>query len=207
MMMKLNKAFGRRLISNEKGNALLEFAFVAPVFSGLIMGAMDLGHTQYMRDVLQGQVQKAARDSALENGASPANAAAIDQRIRDQVLNLAKGATIDISRRYYRTFEDASTAQAEPFTDTDGDTSCNHGEPFQDNNNNGVRDSDGGDGGQGGAKDKVLYTVAVSYPRLFPVAGLLGMSDHVNLKATTVLSNQPYGDQANYTAPSVGHCT
>ena len=52
-------------------------------------------------------------------------------------------------------------------------------------------------GGQGGAKDVVVYSVTVTYPRLFPVAKLIGLSENVKLNATTVLANQPYGDQEN----------
>ena len=56
----------------------------------------------------------------------------------------------------------------------------------------------------GGARDAVLYTVTVSYPRAFPVMKLLGFSNTVTARARTVLRNQPYGAQ-NKTAP-IGNC-
>src|SRR3546814_1967681 len=68
-------------------------------------------------------------------------------------------------------------------------------------NNNKNWDKDGGNAGQGGAKDMVVYTADVSYPRLFAMAKLIGLSDKVHITASTVLQNQPYGEQSQYSAP------
>jgi len=195
----------RAIRADEKAATIIEFAFVAPVFLLLLIGAFDIGHTLYMKSVLQGVVQKAARDSGLENGTGQQTT--IDTRIRDSVLNLKKGATVTITRRYYKTFEEASLAQAEDFTDTNGNGTCDNGEPYQDENNNSVWDADGGNSGQGGAKDRVVYTTDVSYPRLLPLNGFLpAYSDTVHLQAVTVLGNQPYGEQSQYGAATVRNC-
>ncbi|MGE4411843.1 MAG: TadE/TadG family type IV pilus assembly protein, partial [Sphingobium sp.] len=55
-----------RIRRDERAATLIEFAFVAPVLCILLLGAFDVGHTLYMTSVLQGVVQKAARDSGLE---------------------------------------------------------------------------------------------------------------------------------------------
>ena len=60
-------------------------------------------------------------------------------------------------------------------------------------------DKDGGDGGQGGAKDKTVYTVKVSVPHMVPLWKFVGGSNTVNISAATVLTNQPYTDQGSYT--------
>ena len=112
--------------------------------------------------------------------------------------------TITFSRKYYRSFSNAAAARFEPWTDTNGNGTCNGGEPYQDNNNNGSWDATGGNTGQGGAKDAVLYTVTVSYPRFFPIYRMVGGSNTTVLTASTVLRNQPYGDQA---VPTVRNCT
>ena len=90
----------------------------------------------------------------------------------------------------------------EPFIDSKYPTAsdpvdgiCNHGEPYTDENNSGSRDSSGADG-QGGARDITVYTAKVSYPRIFPMYGLLGWTPNITASATTVLRNQPYGQQA-----------
>ena len=195
-----------RFRRDNRAATAVEFAIVAPVMCLVIIGASDMAHNLYTRGVLQGVVQKTARDATLESSTDAQAQATLDNKVRAQVYALASNATVDIKRRYYRTFSQAAAAQAEPWTDTDHNGTCNAHEPYQDNNNNAVWDADGGNSGQGGAKDRTLYTVTVTYPRLFPIDGLIGGSDTVKLVATTVLENQPYDDQGTYGAATVKNC-
>jgi Flp pilus assembly protein TadG len=200
----------KALREDQRGTTILEFGLIAPSLIVMLMGALDFGHTLYMQGVLQGAVQKAARDSTLQQTAGTNDTArnAIDTAVRNQVKTLHKQATITITRRFYRTFSDAAAASAETFTDTDHDGICNHGEPFDDRNSNGVRDTDGADSvDHAGARDNVVYTVSISYPRMFPIDKLIGGNGTTSLTATTVLANQPFGNQASYAAPTVGHCS
>lgn len=195
---------------DQRGTTILEFALIAPSLIIMLLGALDFGHTLYMESVLQGAVQKAARDGTLQQTAGTDDTArhAIDTIVNNQVKTLHKQATVAITRRFYRSFSDAATATAETFTDTDGDGLCNHGEPFDDRNSNGVRDTDGADSvDHAGARDNVVYTVSISYPRMFPIDKLIGGNGTTKLTATAVLANQPYGSQASYGAATVGHCT
>ncbi|VXC95249.1 TadE/TadG family type IV pilus assembly protein [Sphingomonas sp. AX6] len=195
-----------RLKGDERGITIVEFAVVAPVMLLLLMGSMDLAHTLYMRATLQGIMQKAARDASLEAGAAVPRQTVIDGIVSDQVEKLAASAVVTFDRRFYRTFSEASTARAEEWTDTNNDGTCNDGEPYTDQNSNMSWDRDGSNTGQGGAKDTALYTATVEYPRLFPMAGMIGMSDTVRVRATTVLRNQPYADQGSYATPVVRNC-
>ncbi|MBU1252917.1 pilus assembly protein [Qipengyuania sp. DY56-A-20] len=195
------------LVGSQTGITLVEFGIVAPVLCVMLLGAFDMAHTLYARSVLEGTLQKAARDASLEAGTDAAVRAVIDQKVRDQVAPLVGDADIRFTRRFYRTFSDAAAARAETWTDSDSNGSCDNGEPYDDENNNGVWDSDGGNDGQGGAKDATLYTVRVSYPRFFPIYNLIGGSNTARLSASTVLRNQPYGDQGSYEAPQVRNCT
>ena len=197
----------RRLRHDERGATIVEFAMIAPVMGLVLLGAFDIGHTLYMRAVLQGVLQKAARDSALEGGSEEDQLILIDDRVKTQVKAIANRAAIVIKRRYYRTFSDAAAAQAEDWTDSNANGKCDAGEPFVDRNLNNVWDADGGNNGQGGARDSTVYTVSVSYPRFFPVYNLIGGSNTIKLTAETVLRNQPYGDQGTYGTPKVGICT
>ncbi|BAI96286.1 hypothetical protein Sj15T_06060 [Sphingobium sp. TA15] len=187
----------KHLHRDESGVAAVEFGITASAFLALLLGGFDVGHTLYMQTVLQGTVQKAGRDLTLSSGAEAAQQLAIDGRVRDAVRRLNASLSdedIIITREYYADFTKAQAAQPE---DADQDGICEPGEVWVDRNFNNVYDSKGGSSGQGGAKDVVVYSVTVSYPRLFPVARLIGMSETVKLNATTVLANQPYGDQAN----------
>lgn len=198
----------RRLARARDGAALTEFAIVAPVMCLVLAGAFDMAHTLYMRAVLQGIVQKTARDSGLESSTTQTAQDTLDGKVRAQAMALANNATVTITRRFYRTFALAQSAQAEPWTDTDHDGTCNNGEPYQDNNRNSTWDRDGGDSGQGSAKDRTVYSVSMSYPRIFPINGFIpGMSNRTSIVATTVLENQPYSDQQSYGSAVVRNCT
>lgn len=204
----MRRTFIQRLRSDDSGSAAVEFGALSMVLMMMLMGGFDLGHTMYVKAILQGEVQRAARASALETGADAAAQGTIDQKLRTQIQRLNSNATVTISRRFYRTFSKASAAQHEPFTDTNSNGVCDNGEPYTDQNFNNTYDADGGDSGQGGAKDIVIYTARVTYPRLFPVGKLLGFSPNVDMTAQTVLANQPYGDQNAYSTatPPVRNC-
>ncbi|ASK87790.1 TadE/TadG family type IV pilus assembly protein [Sphingorhabdus sp. SMR4y] len=194
-MRGLLKKF-RALKRDDGGAALVEFALVSPVLILLIMGMLDLGHRIYATAILQGSVQKAARDASLDDGS--ANASAIDDRVKELMLPVLQPEPIsdfEFTRKNYSDFSDV--AQPEDFTDTNNDGECNNGEPYDDVNGNDSWDADRGAAGQGNAKDAVLYTVKVTYPRLFPMAGLVGMSQDEVIQASTVVRNQPFGEQSD----------
>lgn len=194
----LRRVTAGALARDEAGATVIEFAMVAPVLGLALLGAFDIAHTLYARAVLQGIVQKTARDSALEAGAGAAAQTALDDKVRNQAKAMANNAEVTITRRFYRTFTDAAAARAEIWTDTNRNETCDESEPYEDANRNGVWDADGGDAGQGGAKDATLYTVTVTYPRMFPFYNFVGGSRTTKVTASTVLRNQPYADQGSY---------
>ena len=194
----------RELLLSRDGATAIEFSFVAPVLVLMIVGTLDVGHTLYVKAVLQGVVQKAARDSTLQVSATTAAAAALDAKVRARVKVLDAQITdsdITISRRYYRDYTAAAAHQFEPFIDGNGNHTCDNHEGYTDSNGNGVWDPDGADGGQGGAQDKAVYTVVVQYPRLLPLDKFINVPSTISLSATTLLANQPYAEQAIYAAP------
>ena len=204
----------RDLSGSEDGVTIIEFALLLPAFLVMLLGALDVGHTLYMQSVVQGTVQKAARDGTLETSAGNISTPRdlIDEVIISQIKQLHNHAEVTISRRFYRTFTDAAAAQAEPFTDSSSGPNangiCDAGETYLDNNNNGTWDADGGNAvNAAGARDNVVFSVAVTYPRLFPIDKLIGGNGSTEVIATTVLANQPYGDQGTDGTPTVRNCT
>jgi Flp pilus assembly protein TadG len=196
------------LAQDTRGATIVEFGFVAPVMCLALIAAFDVGHTLYTRAVLQGIVQKTGRDFTLEDSASSqAQRDALDARVLKQAKALVNDSNVVVARRFYRTFSKAAAAQAEAFTDTNANSRCDAGEPYQDENLNNVWDKDGGNSGVGGAKDAVVYTVTMTYPRMLPALKFVGGSGDTKIVATTVLRNQPYGEQGNYAAPIVRNCT
>jgi Flp pilus assembly pilin Flp len=184
----------------ERGATMVEFALVAPVLILMIMGVFDLAHQYYATAVLQGAMQKAARDSTLETGSD--RAAALDAYVSRNVRTITGANSVFTPQRLnYANFSDVG--DPENFTDAPPlNAKYDLGECYEDLNGNGKWDSDLGKAGQGGAQDAVLYRMTVTYPRLFPLSSLIGLSENQTIVANTVLRNQPFGDQAVRTVVS-----
>lgn len=190
-----------RLMRDESGATLTEFAFVGPVLVLMVMGIFDMAHTQYTAALVNGAMQKAGRDLTLEGAGS--TEASIDQRVIDQVSAVVPStASVELEKLSHFDFSDVG--QAEEFDDDNGDGICNNGEVFVDVNDNGQWDSNRGEDGIGGARDVVLYTAVVTYPRLFPMYGLAGMDQSVTLRSSTVMRNQPFDQQDR--SSETGNC-
>lgn len=191
-----------RLPGDDRGATIVEFAMVLPALLMTLMGLFDLGYNMYTAQMLQGAIQNAARLSTLEGAVQ--NATSIDAVVSRAVHAVSVNATLNFKRTAYSSF--SAVARPEDYTDVDGNGTCNNGEPFEDANGNGSWDADSGSSGFGGARDAVLYTVTVNYPRAFPIASLVpGMPSTVQLTATTVLRNQPYSLQ-NTAVTVTGNC-
>lgn len=197
----MNRRPLKRLAADTSGLTIIEFALIAPTLMVMLMGTFDLGFRSYATAVLQGEVQKAARDATLETGS--AAGAALNARVQDQVSRIISNGTWSFARRSYASFTRAGAA--ENFTDSNSNGVRDVGECYQDENGNSNWDADLGLLGQGTSDDIVVYTASVSYPRLFPMYGLLGWTPNQTISATTTLRNQPYGTQTTYTP--VARCT
>lgn len=193
----------RRVVADRDGTTVVEFAMVAPVLLMMIMGLFDMAHTQYTSSVLFGALQKAGRDLTLESGFT--RQSAIDAAVRDQISAvMPTGAQITYEKQSQFDFSDVDLA--EDFTDGNNDGICNNGEPYVDLNDSGFWEADRGRTGIGGARDVVVYKATVTYPRMFPMFTMIGLSPNVNLTASTVLRNQPF-DEQNRPTTTVRNCT
>ena len=190
----------KSLSKNIRGVTIIEFAFAAPALLLLLFGFFDFGYRAYALSVLQGEVQKAGRDGTLE-GAGGATAS-IDARIKTTVQTVVKNGVFVFDRRAFVSFTRAG--EAEIFTDTNRNGTREPGECYQDENSSGFWEDNAGVVGQGGARDIVVYEVTVTFERLFPLAGLLGLPNTQSISSSSVLRNQPYGDQT--IRPIVSRC-
>ena len=190
----------RSLRRDKRGATIVEFAIVAPVMVLMMMGLGDLGYQVYAQAILNGAMQKAGRDSAIQGGDQIT--ATLDGKVSAMVRNIAKNATITFTRKNYDSF---SVIKPEPFVDTNGNGVRNAGECYTDINANNQWDADPGVNGQGGANDVTVYTATVTYPHIFPVVTLLGWPSTQTITASTLLKNQPYASQTTVTPATV--CT
>ncbi len=189
------------LFRDIRGVAAVEFALIAPALLTVLLGLMDLSYNLYTSTLLEGAIQQAGRNATIQDASS--RTATIDAKVREVVSDIAPQSTITFSRRAYADFSDVATP--EDFTDSNGDGLCADGEPFEDVNGNDTWDADRGRDSAGGARDAVLYTVTVRYPRAFAFMSSVGLSDTVTAQARTVLRNQPFDQQAR-TVATVGNC-
>ncbi|UVO49142.1 pilus assembly protein [Sphingomonas sp. SUN019] len=190
--------FALRIAEDRRGNTVIEFAIVAPVMMALLMGLGDLMHQAYAQSILDGAVQKAARDSAIEGGAD--NTSTLDDKVKAIVGNIVKNGTWTSTRKSYSSF---SLVKPEYFDDKNSDGIRQAGECYDDVNANDRYDTDPGRTGQGGAEDVTLYTMTVSYPHVFPVAKLVGLAGDASISSKTLLKNQPYKSQVVTTIKKV----
>ena len=195
----MNHSLRRRLRDDARGVTVIEFAMVMPVMLLLMMGLGDLGYKVYVESILVGAIQKSGRDATIQGAGG--RLADLDSAVIDAVRDVAPSARYLSSRKNYAKFGNISP---EYFTDTNGnDVYDAASECFVDVNGNGIWDADPGVAGQGGASDVTVYTITISYPRLFPMYGFLGWSPVDTASATTILKNQPYASQNAFAPQSV----
>lgn len=196
----------RRLRDDRRGVTLVEFAIVFPVMALMMMGLGDMLYQMYVKELLAGAIQKAARDSAIQGGAQ--QTATIDARVLQTMTGVMRmptpscadapaSGTYCATRLSYATF---GAVGPEPFDDPNGNNMRDAGECYSDVNGNGRWDAEPGAAGQGGANDVTLYRMRITYPRIFPIARLIGAAPYLTVSAETLLKNQPYATQ---TAPTI----
>lgn len=183
------------------GATVVEFALASPVLVLLLMGLFDMGYSVYANTMLQGALQRAARNSTVEGAASTLTT--IDDAVKAEVRLVVPDASIAFSRKAYANFTDIGLE--EDYTDANENGVCDDGEPYEDANGSGTWDRDRGANGLGGARDAVVYTATMTYSRKFPMASLIGLSETVTNSASTVLRNQPFDAQKS--RAKLGSCT
>ncbi len=179
------------LVRCTRGATIVEFALVAPLFLMMLFAIFDTGMKVYASSVLHGAMQRVGRDFSMEDAYS--RSTQLENLVKGQVGTVVPGAQFTFTRNSY--FDFADIGQAEKFDDINADGLCNANEPFEDANANGRWDTDRGRSGNGGARDAVLFSATVRYRRLLPLGALLGWSANEELRAVTVLRNQPYDEQ------------
>ena len=177
-----------RLCEDQSGATIVEFALILPALALTLMAIFDLSYNFYAETMIEGAVQKAARNSTVEVYAGDYDA--LDANVERAVRRIVYSADIEFSRTAYTNFSDVG--RAEEFTDVNGDGVCNAGEPFEDANGDGEWSDSRAKGETGGARDAVLYEVTASYGRAFPLNAFIGVDPEVQVVARTVLRNQPF---------------
>jgi Flp pilus assembly protein TadG len=174
----------------ERGTAMMEFAFLAPIFIAMLGAIMEFSGIMFVQALLEGSAREASRygiTGSLEPGVTR----------EDQILNIVRINTygiidldkLEMETLVYENFGDVG--QPEPFTDDNGNGVYDAGESFEDVNGNGVWDPDMGAAGLGGPGDVVVYRMSYDWTIMIPLFRPF-FGDTVRLQANIAVRNEPY---------------
>lgn len=180
---------GRML--GDTGQAMVEFAFLAPALLGLLLGIFEFCGILFAQTLLEGGARQASRFGIT--GASTGDVSrqdAILSIIEDNAYGIIDAGEIDIETLIYESFSDVG--QPEPFTDANNNDTFDDGEEFVDINGNGSRDEDMGLAGLGGPGDVVVYRLRYDWDLMIPFFRPF-FGDAVTLDANVAVRNEPFG--------------
>ena len=193
----------RRIRRDESGATIVEFAIILVPMVILLMGGIELGYNSYVRSVLQGSLNDAARRAAVEAPAINASGSTVEEKvenlIRGTVRKVSPNATVNVTQQSYFDFSNIGNPE-KLMTDHNGNGQFDaaDGDCWEDANGNGQFDTDAGKTGQGGAEDVVHYVADVSAPRLFPLHAFIPtINPTIEFELQAAVRNQPFGQQAN----------
>ena len=187
------------LLRDKRGVSAVEFGMPAPILFLVVFGSLQVAQGYYVRTVLTGSINAAARKSSLQSGQT--NSTTLDTLVAQSIKYVMPTANITFTRKNYADF--TSVGKPEDFTDSNANGVYDNKECFVDMNGNNTWDSDMGKTGLGGANDIVVYTVTVTYKQWFGFAKMFGLPEYQTVPQTTILMNQPYATQATRTGVSV----
>ncbi len=194
-----------RLRRDVRGVTVVEFALITPPMLLLLLGGLEIGYQSYVRSVLQGALNDAARTASVENPQISTPGNTVEEKvaglISGTVKHVAPKATVTVTQQSFFEFSNIGNPE-KLMTDHNGNGEFDaaDGDCWEDTKENGVYDTDTGTSGRGGANDVVLYNASVSTPRLLPIHAFIPRMDKtIDFTVETAVRNQPY--QALQTAP------
>jgi TadE-like protein len=174
----------------ERGQAMVEFAFLAPAFLGMLAAIMEFSGIMFAQTVLEGSAREASRygmTGSTEEGISR------DEQILQIVEENTYG-VIDLDELVMETLvydNFADVGQPEPFTDENGNELYDEGEEFTDINGNGGWDEDMGAAGLGGPGAVVIYRMSYDWPIIIPLFRPI-FGETINIQANVAVRNEPF---------------
>lgn len=180
----------RRRIHDDGGKAIVEFAFVAPIFLGITLSILEFSGIMFVQTLLEGGAREASRyglTGQQPEGISRENM--ILQIVSENSFGVIDVSDLEMTTLVYDSFEEVG--QPEPFTDENGNDAFDDGEPYTDVNGNGSWDDDMGEVGLGGPGEVVVYEMSYDWPIMIPLFRPF-FGDHVTLEANIAVRNEPF---------------
>ncbi|PCI32717.1 MAG: hypothetical protein COB54_06375 [Alphaproteobacteria bacterium] len=184
----------RLLARQQKGAAAVEYALVLPVFLTMTMGGFELGRIYMVNASLEGAVSEATRTAMTGNLPEAYNTRSdyIEHIVLSNLKDVNITSGITVSMKVYESFSDIG--DPEPYVDQNGNGNYDVGECYSDINANTSWDSDMGSSGAGGEENIMVMTVDVNLPYMTSyMISMMGGKETINLSASTVVRNEPFG--------------
>lgn len=191
-----------RLKRNERGAAIVEFAFMLTPMLLILLGGMEVGYLAYSKSVLEGAIKEASRMASTGQH----SADEITDEVRERLARIgADEENVDIVTRAYGSFEDVHkpeplSSDVEPLGGAPSTGDC-----YIDLNGDEEWSEDASEAGLGASEDIVYFEVTATYPLLFSfMQKAMGAEDgQMTLVANTTIKNEPFGDERE---PAVERC-
>ena len=180
----------RAAAGDSQGQAIVEFAFLGPIFIGLLCAIMEFSGIMFVQAILEGSAREASRyglTGFVQGGVSR----------EDQILAIVEENTygivdmdhLEMETLVYENFGDVG--EPEPFTDENGNSVWDNDEPFTDINGNGNWDPDMGAAGLGGPGDVVVYRMSYDWDIMIPLFRPF-FGDAITLQSNIAVRNEPF---------------
>jgi hypothetical protein len=179
-----------RAIVGDSGQAIVEFALVAPAFLAITLSILEFSGIMFVQTLLEGGAREASRYGLT--GQQPDGISRDDmilQIVGENSFGIIDMDELEMQTLVYSNFSEVG--QPEPFTDENGNDAYDAGEPYTDSNGNGGWDDDMGAAGLGGPGDVVVYSMSYDWPIMIPLFQPI-FGDHVTLQANIAVRNEPF---------------
>jgi Flp pilus assembly protein TadG len=174
----------------ESGQAIVEFAFVAPAFIGLLAAIMEFSGIMFVQAMLEGSAREASRYGLT--GFTSGGVSREDQIlaiVQEHTHGIIDMADLEMETLVYENFGDIG--QPEPFTDQNANEVWDNDEPFTDINGNGTWDPDMGAAGLGGPGAVVVYRMSYDWNIMIPIFRPF-FGDTITLQSNIAVRNEPF---------------
>ena len=164
----------------ERGQAIVEFAFLAPIFLGMLGAIMEFSGIMFVQAMLEGSAREASRygiTGFTSGGVSRADQIkAIVEQHTHGIIDMDK---LDMDTLVYENFADV------------GNEVWDNDEPFIDVNGNGTWDPDMGAAGMGGPGDVVVYSMRYDWSIMIPLFRPF-FGNTIPIRADIAVRNEPF---------------
>jgi hypothetical protein len=178
-----------RLAACRAGATAVEFALILPALLLFVVGSIETAIVLFIGSSIEAAVMEASRYGITGTEAGVSREEKVLEIVADRTYGLLDMNQVEMETLVYESFADIG--KPEPFTDQDGNTTYNSGEPFVDVNGNGQWDADMGEAGLGGPSDVVVYRLTYDWGIVTPVMRNV-IGDNVTHVSSIAVRNEPY---------------